>query len=142
MISRVRAHQILEHPARADRTSWVLEICLITLILASVTAVALETVPSFYTAWRPQFRAFDAIVTAIFTLEYAARIWAAPEGEPNLPPTRARLRYLRSPMAIIDFIAIVPFYLTLVSRWISNCCACCACFGYTSSRATPQRYLS
>lgn len=111
---RRRLYELLEKPSRADRLSFALEIALITLILTSVVAVALETVPGIYAAYHREFRLFDLLVTLAFTLEYGARVWAAPEAAPGLPPWRARLRYLVSPMALVDLVAILPFYLTLV----------------------------
>lgn len=110
---RRRVHEMLERPHRADRPSWFLEIVLISLILASVAAVALETVPTLFMRHHIEFRLFDLLVSLVFTLEYVARVWAAPEGEPHVPAWRARLRYMRSPMALVDLMAVLPFYLAL-----------------------------
>lgn len=110
---RHRVYQILENPNRSDRLAMIGDLILIFLIVGSVTAVALETVPDLFAKYRTGFRSFDLIVTVIFTIEYAARLWSAPEGDPTVPAWRARLRYMVTPMAIIDLIAIVPFYLTL-----------------------------
>lgn len=110
---RKRVYQLLEHPSRSDKLSWIVEIALIALILASVAAVALETVPDLFARYRLEFRLFDLFVTIAFTIEYVARIWAAPEASPENSKWQARLRYMRSPMAVIDLVAILPFYLTL-----------------------------
>lgn len=110
---RHRVWQILEQPSRADPVSRVIEITLIAMILASVVAVALETVPEIFAAHRGTLLGLDRVIVAVFTVEYAARLWASAEAEPDLPPWRARLRYALSPLAIIDLIAILPFYLTL-----------------------------
>ncbi|KAA0914675.1 ion transporter [Aquicoccus porphyridii] len=110
---RHRVFQVLENPNRADRLSWAVEIGLIVLILASVTAVALETVPELFARFHTEFRLFDLLITLAFTVEYIARVWAAPEDKPDKPAWLARLHYMRSPMAIIDLVAILPFYLAL-----------------------------
>jgi len=47
----------------------------------------------------------------IFTIEYALRIWTANLLYPDLGPIRSRIRYILSPMAIIDLISILPFLL-------------------------------
>lgn len=111
---RHRVYQTLENPSRTDRASWAIEIGLILLIFASVTAVALETVPDLFARYRVEFRRFDLFVTLAFSVEYVARVWAAPEARPDEPAWQARLRYMRSPMAVIDLVAILPFYLTLL----------------------------
>ena len=47
----------------------------------------------------------------IFTCEYILRIWTANLLYPELGPIRARVRYVTSPMAIIDLISILPIFL-------------------------------
>jgi len=47
----------------------------------------------------------------VFTLEYALRIWTANLLYPDLGPFRSRIRYILSPMALIDLISILPFLL-------------------------------
>ncbi len=111
---RRSAYLLLEKPSRADRLSWVIEVGLIGLILANVVVIALETVPGLFDAHRSAFLLFDTVSVAIFTVEYLARLWASAEREPSLPAWRARLRYARSPMALVDLFAILPFYLSLL----------------------------
>lgn len=86
---------------------------MIFLILANVAAVALETVPGMWARYGIFFKWFDVASVAIFTVEYALRVWASSEadGEEAGPPWRRRLRYIRSPLAVIDLLAILPFYL-------------------------------
>ncbi|TPE51018.1 ion transporter [Amaricoccus solimangrovi] len=111
---RARIHQILEQPSRTDRLSWAVELGLIALVLANVIGVALETEPALHAEYRWEFFLFDALSVGIFTVEYALRLWVSPEGNPRKPPWRARLRYARTPMALVDLVAILPFYLALV----------------------------
>lgn len=88
---------------------------LIAIILLSVLVVILDsfTMPGWY--WRLSL-AFDVFTTAVFTLEYLLRLWTAPLRYPHLRPGRARLRYLVSPGAIVDLLAILPLYLLLFVR--------------------------
>jgi voltage-gated potassium channel len=60
------------------------------------------------------FEAIEDVLAAIFTIEYAARIYAAGE-DPRYGGACGRLRYLVTPVAIIDLLAIAPLYLTFVS---------------------------
>lgn len=86
---------------------------MIVLILANVAAVALETVPSLWARYGGFFRWFDTISVAIFTVEYGLRVWASAENASEKGGTalQKRLRYITSPLAIIDLLAILPFYL-------------------------------
>lgn len=111
---RRRAYEVLERADKGDRTSLLVDACLITLILLSATAIILESIEPIYTAYEPWFFYFEAFTVCVFTLEYALRFWccveAAPDGE---SPWRYRLRYVRSGAALIDLIAIFPSYLML-----------------------------
>ena len=49
----------------------------------------------------------------VFTAEYLLRIWTANLLYPELSPVRARLKYVTSGMAVIDLVAILPFYLPM-----------------------------
>jgi len=53
---------------------------------------------------------------AIFTVEYVARLWCIVEAPRyrGLSPSMARLRYALSPLAVVDLVAILPFYLSFL----------------------------
>ena len=53
----------------------------------------------------------------IFTVEYALRIWTANLLYPGLNPVQARIRYITSPMAIIDLISILPFLVPVLHTY-------------------------
>ena len=58
-----------------------------------------------------RFIKLELIIVAIFSVEYFLRVWTADLLYPDLTPFKARLRYIKSGMAIIDLLAILPFYL-------------------------------
>lgn len=101
---------------REDLWVKVIDWFLIALIVLNVLAVMLESVEHLGVAHGPYFHAFDKISVAIFTIEYLLRFWTAVE----LPDSRyrhpvwGRLRWAISPMALIDLIAVVPFYLGIL----------------------------
>lgn len=81
------------------------------LIVANLVALLLEHVPEIYTPYQAWFHAFDVFSVAVFTLEYLMRLYLAPEDEEFKRARHARLQYVRSPFAVIDLVAILPFYL-------------------------------
>lgn len=110
---RQKCYSFLEMGSFAGRRAAFFEGFMIFLILANVVAVSLETVDSLWQQFGPWFQLFDAISVGIFTLEYLARVWASAErdmGEGGSALTR-RLRYMISPLALVDLLAILPFYL-------------------------------
>lgn len=88
---------------------------LMVLVVANVVAVVVESEHAIYEAYAPFFEWFEVCSVAIFTLEYALRAWVCVESEHIAfqQPMRGRVRYLLSPMALVDLVAVLPFYLSL-----------------------------
>ena len=59
----------------------------------------------------------EFISIIIFTVEYALRIWTANLLFPGLNPIRARIRYITSPMAIVDLVSILPVLLPILHTY-------------------------
>ncbi len=115
--SRRRLHRILESAHAGDITSRVIDRILILLISGSVIAVILESIVAVEVAYADFFYWFEVVTVAIFTVEYFLRIWCSVDGEKyahsGMRPWEIRLRFIFSPYAIIDFLAILPFYLLI-----------------------------
>jgi voltage-gated potassium channel len=90
-----------------------LQKAIIALILISVAASVLQSVPEIDAEFEWLFLAIEFVALSCFTLEYAVRVWSAVEDPPyhDLSPWQARLEYLVTPGALIDLLAIAPFYL-------------------------------
>jgi voltage-gated potassium channel len=95
---------------------FVVQSALILLILANVLAVVLETIEPLEKAYAEFFHWFEIVSVAIFTLEYAARMYAVTAGprEQFRHPVLGRLRFALSPLAIIDLVAIMPLFVLVL----------------------------
>ena len=114
MSLRERTHLFFEIAGPEDRASHYFDIFMIALILSNVVAIILETVNAVNTIFGSFFYWFELFSVIIFTLEYVLRVWSClddPLGRYKNTVT-GRLRYMISPMAIIDLVAFLPFYLT------------------------------
>ncbi len=80
------------------------DIVLIIVIIISVVAVILESMPEFRDKYFGILHETEWVITIIFTLEYLARILTHPKP----------LRYMFSFFGIIDFLSIIPTYLDLI----------------------------
>ena len=112
---RLRIHEILEPARPNDRISKLVDMGLIALIVLSVTAIILESVENLATSYAPIFDRLQLFTVSIFTIEYLLRLWSCPESQDKRyhHPVKGRLNYMLSPMAVIDLIAILPFYLSM-----------------------------
>ena len=110
---RTRTFQILDIGEKTDLTSRIIDILLISLISLNVLSVILETLPSLQNQYQTFFDTFETVSVIIFSIEYVARVWCSIEYKHNklAHPFWGRIRYMFTPMALIDLIAILPFYL-------------------------------
>ena len=86
---------------------------IMVLIVVNVIAIILESVSEYQLAFGPWFWYFELFSVVLFTLEYLARLWVSVESLDYGGGWRGRLRYMMSPMAVIDLVAILPFYLSM-----------------------------
>lgn len=98
----------VEVDKRADR---IVASFLLVLIVANGLAVMLETVKELETNYSRYFYGFELGSVAVFTVEYLLRLWAITINPLYKRPIAGRIRYAATPMALIDLLAILPFYL-------------------------------
>lgn len=82
----------------------------ILVSVASVFALTFDLPPRLTRV----FMGIEPIAALIFTVEYLLRLWTADLLYPRLSPWRARRRYVCSGMAVVDLLAILPFWLALL----------------------------
>jgi voltage-gated potassium channel len=92
-----------------------IETFLLFLIMANVAAVILSTEPELYADYRTFFDRFELVSVAIFIIEYIARLAFAPRDPRFAHPIRGRMRYALQPIAIVDLLAILPFFIPIVA---------------------------
>ena len=84
---------------------------IMALILLSVTGIILESFAPFRQRYGLALQVFEWLTVAVFSVEYLLRVWTADLKFKEDAPWRARLRFMISPMGVIDLLAILPFYL-------------------------------
>ena len=113
---RKNTYLILESGFSGKLSSKVLSGFIVVLIMSNVIAVILESYEPIGGKYREAFYMLNLISVLIFTIEYFSRVWASIEAEryDKSTPIRSRLKYVCSAVAIIDLLAILPFYIAFI----------------------------
>jgi voltage-gated potassium channel len=86
-------------------------ITLSTLIVANALAAIVETMPSLPPGLRAGLTVFEVCSIAVFGVEYVLRVHCSTAGPTPRHPVWGRIRYLFTPLAIIDLAVILPFFI-------------------------------
>ena len=119
---RRRTFEVLEKGGAGDRLSAAVDSFLIAVILGNMAAVLLESFDSLATRLEPWFAGFELVSVVLFTVEFALRLWTSNYLRPERSRFGAGIRYILSPVGIVDVFAILPFYLPFLIavdlRWL------------------------
>ncbi len=93
----------------------IVNLTLVVIILAAVTVSIIGTEPVIMHAYRRLIIGLEMGFGVIFLFEYLARLWSIADQPGPGSDMRKRLRFLISPLAIIDLVVVVtslmPFFL-------------------------------
>lgn len=109
-----RVHDVLDAGHAHDRASLWTNAAIAGLILANAAAVVAYTVDPVAARYGAAIRAFDAFCVAAFAVEYLLRLWSVTADPRYSRPIVGRLRFAATPYALIDLLAILPFFLPVV----------------------------
>ncbi|RMF19636.1 MAG: ion transporter, partial [Gammaproteobacteria bacterium] len=108
MTLRQKVYEIVE--VRDTWPSKAFDGFIMALIVLNVVVIALETEVIFRNAYDPVFRGIEQFSVFIFTIEYGLRLWSCKE-DPRFRKKGGRVRWMLTPMALVDFLAVAPYYL-------------------------------
>lgn len=111
---RRRTWELLEAGRSDDRASRVVDWVILTVIVINAVLVVLETVPRLVAVYAYWFYLAEVVSVIIFTVEYVARVWSAVADPRFRRAVVGRLMFMRTPLAVIDLLAVLPFYLPLI----------------------------
>ena len=106
-------YKILEH-SNSSPLARLLNLLLMLLIMSNVIAVILASDREIYLELQAFFDYFELLSIIVFSVEYLLRAWVCVEDPRYQPAVAGRLRYLTSPMALVDLVAVLPFYLGML----------------------------
>ena len=106
-----RIFEIIQAAHGKDIASAIFDWFIIALILLNVIVAIADTFKGIPLKIRVGFSVIELVSVIIFSAEYALRVWTANYLYPAESPTKARIKFIFSFMAIVDLLAILPFYL-------------------------------
>ncbi len=114
--TRLYVHEMLDGRRRHGGLFLAADAVICTLILLNVAAVVLETLPGWSDRYGNWFLGIELVSVFIFSIEYLLRLWSCVEDRQHdyRHPVFGRLRYAVTPLAIIDLLAVLPFYLYFI----------------------------
>lgn len=112
--TKARLYDILVDTSDNKLVDRIVALFLMGLILLNVAAVILETVEELATRYHVLFHSLELFSVAVFTVEYLLRLWVCTLDPKFQGRIAGRIRYALTPMALVDLIAILPFFLPMV----------------------------
>jgi len=111
---RTRTWEIVEAAGIGDRASRAFDTLILLLIALNVAAVVVGSVGDIEKQYGSLLHTFELFSVIVFSLEYITRMWACTSDPRYHGSVWGRLRYGASAMAVVDLLAILPFYLTVL----------------------------
>lgn len=111
---RQKVFSILNDDEYSGEMHSVVDTALVGLICVSVLMVILESVEAVESAYSVYFHALDLFSVAVFSLEYALRLYSSAENNAGEGPITNRFHFMTSASGMIDLLAILPFYLSFI----------------------------
>jgi len=88
------------------------KLVILAVLIASLVAV-LQTEQSIATQYGRDFFIIEVVAGVLFVVEYGLRLWTAPEDPEAKSATSARIKFIFSPMGLLDLVIIGSIFLPL-----------------------------
>jgi len=110
---RQRVYSIVDEDF-SDLPSRILNIIIFSMIGLSTLLVVIASDKEIETRFHTTFEILNLIVVAVFLSEYLVRVWTCVENPKYSHWLFGRIRFMLSPMMLIDLIAIAPAFLVWI----------------------------
>ena len=110
---RKRCFEILSIAKKGDTASYIFNYFIIFLIAINVLMCTFGTIEAFATENENFLFYFELCSVILFSIEYLLRIWSCVEDKKYSRPVTGRIKFIFSFMALVDLLAILPFYISI-----------------------------
>ncbi len=84
------------------------------LVLLNVLAIVLESFDEIEYAYSLEFDIFEIFTVLVFSIEFICRLWVSDIRYPSKFKWHAYRKFLLTPMAWIDLLAIIPYFIPFI----------------------------
>ena len=106
-----RLYDIIEPAQSNDKVSKIFDLTIVILIIVNVISIILSSFRNLSTYFLSVLDSIETISVIVFTIEYFCRIITSDYKYHSDNAFKSAIKYTFSIMAIIDLLAIIPFYL-------------------------------
>lgn len=110
-----RTFEIIEKGKDTDIVSKIFDDVILSLIFVNIISMFVLTFPVSAKV-ETAINHFEIVAVMVFTVEYVLRVWTSEFLYPQVSKSKAAVKYIFSFMALIDLIAILPFYLPFITN--------------------------
>ena len=111
---RQKVYSLLNPTPTSGELHHIIDHVIVISVLLSVVSIILETVPWIHDPFRWEFYSIEIVTVIIFSLEYIGRVYSCCELEKYQRPVVGRLKYMFTIGALIDLVAVLPFFIGLI----------------------------
>lgn len=114
MTFRKRLYLTLDPSEKGGLAERIFEILLISIIILNIIAIVMDSMHDIHEEYKDVFYMFELFSVCFFTIEYIARVYSIVENSTFSDGLQGRLRFVITPLALIDLMAFLPFYFVFL----------------------------
>jgi len=111
---RQQVYRLIADDEKSKRRTWTKSI-IAGLIIISLGLAVVSTETAVMKVHQEMVRKLDLAIALIFLVEFAARIWTSPLTGKFEKGVKGKVRYVFTPLALLDVIAILPSLIGLIT---------------------------
>jgi len=108
---------ILEKDPKSSGFRWaslIVNYFIVVLVFLNIIAVIIQTEKSIAQEYDTFFSLLEIVSVFFFTIEYILRVWVSNLHRTYNRKVIGRVKYILTPLAVIDLLAILPYYLMIL----------------------------
>ena len=109
-----RVYQIIEKSEPGYIPGKIFSVFIISLIFLNVVAIILSSITDIWLKYSSLLSIFEIVSVIIFSIEYLLRLWSCNIDERFKGKVKGRIKFIFTPLALIDLFAVLPFYIPMI----------------------------